>query len=186
MSTRLQGTGELPRALDVKALPREGARHIEIEATSGERAAIAARLGILRLDSLTASLDAEPWERDGACIRGRYRAVLEQACVVTLEPIAVSLDEPVEVYFEGRAGELPDGEGVVVLDPEAPDPPEPVPGTGVIEVGELVVQLLAVALDPYPRKPGAAFAPAAGEASQPAAPESPFAKLAALKPRQKG
>ena len=50
---------------------------------------------------------------------------------------------------------------------------------GQVDLGELVAEEVALALDPYPRHPDAALPP---EASDPE--ENPFAALAALKGRQ--
>jgi hypothetical protein len=55
------------------------------------------------------------------------------------------------------------------------DPPEPLPD-GFIDLGALAVEFLALALDPFPRKPGAAFDSADSDETP-----SPFAALAALK-----
>jgi hypothetical protein len=53
----------------------------------------------------------------------------------------------------------------------------------IIELGEVVVECLSLALDPYPRKPGAVF-----HATEEVAEEggsSPFAELAALRSRKR-
>ena len=62
----------------------------------------------------------------------------------------------------------------------AEDPPDPLIG-GVVDLGACISEFLTLALDPYPRKPGAQFnepAPAAD------AETSPFAKLRTLTPRR--
>ena len=58
--------------------------------------------------------------------------------------------------------------------PEAEGPPEPVGPQG-IDLGEAVAQQLAIALDPYPRAPGAALP------EEPRAAGGPFAALKSLK-----
>ena len=70
----------------------------------------------------------------------------------------------------------PDGEGDVELDLEADDPPD-VLDAETLDLARYLVEHLALALDPFPRKPGAVFEPPVG-----AEPESPFAVLKALKP----
>ena len=59
-----------------------------------------------------------------------------------------------------------------MLDEE--DPPDPIVD-GKVDLGALAAEFLALALDPYPRKPGAEFA-----APEVAEPDSPFAELARL------
>jgi hypothetical protein len=177
---------ELVRLIDLAALRLQGQQSLEIEASAAERGAIARRLGVPRMDSLSASLVAEPWKGEGVRIHGEYRAALEQTCVVTLEPIAVTLTEPLEVCFGTEAAGISEALDEA-LDPEAPDPPEPLPEGNFLNAGELIVQLLAVALDPYPRSPGAVFAEAKGTAADPGTAENrPFSKLAALKQPEKG
>jgi uncharacterized metal-binding protein YceD (DUF177 family) len=70
---------------------------------------------------------------------------------------------------------------------EDPDPPEAIVD-GMIDLGELLTQQLALALDPHPRKPGVdldsvlAEAPAGRrEAIERGGASGPFAKLAQLK-----
>ncbi len=84
------------------------------------------------------------------------------------------------VSFETGGG--PAGQGEVLVDPEGVDPAEPLPAEG-IDLGELVVQELAVALDPYPRKPGAEV-PAEYRPPEVETKEGPFAALKALKGEQ--
>ncbi len=59
----------------------------------------------------------------------------------------------------------------VEIDPNADDPPDPIEG-GRIDLGALVVEHLALEIDPFPRKPGVVFEPPAG-----GEPPSPFAAL---------
>ena len=57
---------------------------------------------------------------------------------------------------------------------------------GSIDLGELVAESLGLALDPYPRKPGAEFTTGAHDEKNPS--PSPFAALEPLKsaPKSKG
>jgi hypothetical protein len=77
----------------------------------------------------------------------RARAV--QACVVSLVDVAQDIDERVAMYFGGSSG--PEF-AADPLDDEALY--EPIVG-GAIDCGEAMAQVLATALDPYPRAPGA-------------------------------
>lgn len=148
-----------------------------LEASPAERAAVARRLGILGVDRLTAELTVKVLGGRLFRVEGRWEAAVRQACVVTLEPVPAVLDGRIEASY-AAGGRVPEG-GEVAFDPQAEDPPEVVPAAG-LDLGELVVQELAVALDPYPRAPGAevppAFRPAADEEAK-----GPFAALKALK-----
>ena len=64
----------------------------------------------------------------------------------------------------------------------ADDAPEPLVG-GVVDLGVVATEFLALGIDPYPRKSGVEFtAPAAADDDSP----HPFAALAALKKEQGG
>ena len=153
----------------------------EIVATDKERADLAARFGLLCLDSLSASFTLKRVRKDLVRVKGHVRAELAQACVVTLDPVPSKIDERFEVDFlEGAQPAVTDLE----LDAEAAEAPEPAPD-GWIDLGELAAEQLGLALDPYPRKPGAEV-PAEWKAepiAEPAAEErpNPFATLEKLK-----
>jgi hypothetical protein len=100
--------------------------------------------------------------------------------VVTLDPIENDIDEPIDLTFAPpeqipALADLVDDD--VESDVEIPDPPEPIIG-GAIDLGRLATDALLLGIDPYPRKPGAAFEPQVTAAD----PEDhPFAALKALK-----
>ncbi len=157
----------------------------EISAGPGERAALARRFGLLSLDRLSATLRLErAGARNLVRIAGRLAAEVTQACVVTLEPVSARLEKDFTLLYDLDAtaarGEA-EGAREGVVEPEAEEPPEPV-GPHGIDLGEAVAQQLAIALDPYPRAPGAALPeePRAGAGGARAA-EGPFAALESLK-----
>lgn len=161
---------------------RQRGTEIVLEADAGQRAAIAAALGLPSVEALSARYLAT---RNGERVKleGRIAAHLHQSCVVTLESFPVKLDVPVKLDFAPqedpqavpRRGAEAAGIDIEVLLNED-DPPEPIVD-GVIDLGAITLEFLALSLDPYPRKPGVSFAP-------PAPPDgevSPFAALAKLK-----
>jgi hypothetical protein len=85
------------------------------------------------------------------------------------------------------AGFDPDSEDVAVpemggIDVALLNNPDALPDPivdGVIDLGQAVYEEFAVALDPYPRKPGAVFEPP----PEPAGFSSPFGALAAFAPK---
>jgi len=154
--------------------------HMEIEAPPETRAALAKLAEVRDIPRLTAVFDLVRAD-GGVDVSGRVRARVEQTCVVTLEPVENDVDEPVEVAF--RLGAEPAAMPThvsQVLD-EDEDLPEPLVG-GKVDLGALATEFLLLGIDPYPRKPGAEFAP-----PHPAEPgEHPFAGLDALKKRLGG
>jgi len=153
-----------------------GPVRLTLEPDEGERAAIAKRLGLVSLPSLVARLTVKPW-LDGVEVTGRLDAVVEQVCGVSLDPF----EQPLEAEIELRAvpagsphAAAPEG-GELELDPDAPDAPD-VLESDAIDVAEVVIEHLALEIDPFPRKPEATF-----DYQAPADETSPFAALAKLK-----
>jgi len=160
---------EFSRPLPADRVPREGSTEL-VSAEPKECTALADRLGVPALHSLSAELRAEPWRGGGLKVSGTFKADLDQICVVTLDRFREVIKGPVERVY------LPEA---AVAGTEEEDVDHLV--NGVADLGELVAETLVLALDPYPRKPGAAFA--GGEHEAESAPSS-FAGLAALrKPR---
>ncbi|MSP48795.1 MAG: DUF177 domain-containing protein [Alphaproteobacteria bacterium] len=138
---------EFSRPVPIDQIAERG-RIMEITASEAERLALARRVGLVRLDRLAAKVRLS---RSGVFYRveADWEADVVQTCVITLEPFASRLAE----HLVERYG-LADREATELdLDPEV-DTPEAIEG-GVIDVGETVAQALSLALDPYPRKPGA-------------------------------
>ena len=171
---------EFSRPFEVDRLGDE-AVELEISANDGERAALAVRLDLAALPALKAVLKVRgvPGRRPLVRVTGTLSAVVEQTCVVTLEPLTRSIEASVERLF----GELEEEAVPEELDIDflTDDPPDPIE-SGVMDLGEMVAETLALEIDPFPRKEGVIFEgygePETGEA---AASSGPFAKLAALK-----
>ena len=146
---------------------REGGRRLTLTATPEECRALADRFGILSLESLAAELRLTPEEDGTTRVEGRIAARLAQACIVTLEPVPQAVDEPVAFRLLPPGREPQDGPDDID-EIECPD--------GIADLGEAVAEQLALALDPYPRAPGAELPEEATDRSADA-----FAALARLR-----
>lgn len=124
----------------------------EIEADPAERAALAERLDLVALDSLSATVRLRRLPDGLIRLSGRLAADVVQSCVVTLAPVPARCEEDFTVLFGEQPAEV--SLQAVEVDALATDEPEPIVD-GRIDLGEAVVQQLAVALEPYPRAPGA-------------------------------
>ncbi len=151
----------------------------EIEADAAERAALAARFDLLSLDSLTAVMRLRRVRGREIRVDGEFAADVVQTCVVTLEPVKSHIADSFSVTF-APAADL--GESAELdLSPLAEDLPEPLEGDA-IDIGETVAQLLALALDPYPRRQGVRFTSVDYPGLTPNGPQNgPFAALATLR-----
>lgn len=169
------------RPFDTRRLGHDPVRE-EIATSEEERRAIAAFLEIVSVDALSASVTISRWSSAGVEVNGQLRAKVVQSCIVTLDPVVQSIDDPFHRTFlppHARKVEprtVAEAEVIVQFDEE--DPPDDLEGP-VLDLGPLIVEQLALALDPYPRADGATLSDefAAGEARK----DSPFANLARLK-----
>jgi uncharacterized metal-binding protein YceD (DUF177 family) len=166
---------EFSRPLDVYDIPPAGYR-ITIHPDAVERDRIAARLGLRALSALTATITATPIAGGAYRVSGELAADVTQDCVVTLDPIVSSVSGPIGVTF---ITQTTDEQDEIEVEPAAEDS-EILTGA-VIDLGEIAVQQLALLLDPYPRKPGASFAPPDALPEPPERRPSPFSVLAKLK-----
>ncbi len=149
--------------------------HLDLVADEATREAIASIAGVRGFQRLEAAFDVAR-QGSGLKITGDVVATVEQTCVVTLEPMTSELREPIDLVFvPPRAGERSD-QGEEAIDPAAADEPEALVD-GVADLGTVATEFLLLAIDPYPRKPGAVFE--APKIDDPGA--HPFAALAALK-----
>ncbi|MEW9855820.1 YceD family protein [Novosphingobium sp. M1R2S20] len=138
---------EFPRMFDVRQC--EG-KQVHIEANEAERAALASRFGIVRVDRLEADvlLSRRDREVDAA---GMLVADIVQACAVSAEDLPVSVREEFTVRFVPEAQHHTDEE--IELDAEDCDEIE-YSGTH-FDLGEAVAQSLALAIDPFATGPQA-------------------------------
>ncbi len=161
--------------LDESNVPETG-RHLDLVADPETRAATAELAGVAGLPRLVAEFDVTRHGRGGLRVVGRVSATVEQTCVVTLEPIESTIDEPIDLAFVPAAGAPSEGAAEVEMAPDAPD--ELI--DGAVDLGAIATEFLILGIDPYARKPDAVFeAPAAGDDSA-----HPFEALAALKKGQ--
>ncbi len=157
----------------VADIPAAG-KHILICASIDERAGLAQAFDLAGIDRLDAKLKLSPKSTGDVFVEGIVSADVMYICGVTLEPFAGSINEEVSVRFSVSAEQdLPEE---LEVTPDMNDPPELITN-GMIDLGALVSEFLALGLEIYPRKPDAALDPAL---SKPAAEDHPFAALAGL------
>ena len=169
---------------------RIGAGGIEqvIEASSAECRALAERLQLPAVASLSCRFRLAAPLHGEIAAEGELRAEVTQVCVVSLEPFETTVGERFALRFvPGGPGEAAsDAVADDDLDPASPD--ELAYEGDAIDIGEAAAEQLALALDPYPRMPGiappadidveAAGSPSDGE---PSGAPHPFAALARLR-----
>ena len=152
----------------------EGERTVRIAADAAERAALAKRFDLQNVESLEAEFRLRR-DAAGVIAHGHVRAKVVQACVITDDPVPGTIDEPVALRFV--VDDVAE-EGEIELDEDALD--TMLYDGAAIDLGEAAAETMALALDPYPRGPGAAAAlRAAGVVSEDEA--GPLKAFAGLK-----
>lgn len=146
------------------------------EAASAELQQIAQALNILKVGDLSSHYRITAIAGGGYRLAGTIAANVEQACVVSLEPVSGKINAAFDVEFwptvapadNEKEASILSGSDVEVLE------------HGLIPVGRIVFETLSASLDPYPRREGAEFNwqdPKAEKAES----ANPFAALSKLK-----
>lgn len=168
---------EFSRLVMVDDIGEDGLR-IDFVATGEEREAVAARLGFLGLERLEGTATVERiGGREAVRLNVTFSADVLQSCVVTLDPIGSHIEQAFELLFAARG--LSPGDREIEVDYEGEDPPEPLT-EGALDVGEAVVEHLALAVDPYPRTPGVTLGDVLSPTRNGGPDDGPFAFLRRL------
>jgi len=155
---------------------------ITLEPNAPARAALARDLGLDGLKKLRFAVELTPRGKHDWALAAQLGATVTQPCVISAAPVTTRIDEPVRrFYMAGYAEpEVESGEEVEMPDD---DTIEPLPG--VIDLGAVMAEALALALPLYPRADGAALAQSsfAEPGVDPLSDEDskPFAALKALR-----
>ncbi|WP_411818679.1 YceD family protein [Hyphococcus sp. DH-69] len=125
------------------------ARTFKLSTNDEERKKVAARVGALSISTLEGEISISTTKTE-IFVKGVVDAQLVRECVSSLEPLDETVHDEFEVEFTRIPEEASDDPEVeedwrlpeVHLDPD-------------MDIGELLVQQLSLAMDPFPRKEGA-------------------------------
>ncbi len=151
----------------------------ELVPTAQERKAVADALGITGIKKLRFSGTLAPIGRTDWALSADLGATVVQDCVVTLDPVTTRIDEPVRRAY---VAELPTIEAAEVEMPDD-DTVEALPAA--VDLGQVMIEALTLALPLYPRSDGADLGDAVftepGKAPLTDEDTKPFAGLANLR-----
>ncbi|WP_367119356.1 DUF177 domain-containing protein [Yoonia sp.] len=170
----------LPRSqLRLADLTTRRATDFSLVPTADERRAIADALGITAIRKLRFAGQIAPIGTTDWALRADLGATVVQDCVVTLDPVTTRIDETVTRQY---VADLPALDGPDVEMP-VDDTVEELPT--VIDIAQVMIEALALALPLYPRRPdadlGTAVSAPKGATPLTDADAKPFAGLAALR-----
>lgn len=118
-----------------------------VEASPAECIALATRLRLPAVQSLSCRFHLRPAQGNTVAAEGWLAALVTQTCVVSLDDFDAAVTEHFTLRFVPAGTESED------IDPDTEDD---VPYTNdTIDLGEAATEQLALALDPWPRKPDA-------------------------------
>lgn len=160
-------TSELEKLVHARHLP---ATAVVIEADAEQRAALAERFGLEKVESLRAEIMLEPAD-DAVIGTGRLDATILQNCAVSGDPFPVTIAEPLAFRFVHPRAFDPDEE--IELESDELDEIE-FEGDS-FDLGEAVAQSLGLAIDPYAEGPDADTVRKEAGISRDDAPSGPLA-----------
>ena len=143
---------ELCYKVAVQHIPAQGYR-MRFEATPSECKAIAERLGLASLKAF----EGQAQIKHGEPMTGKlsFKADVEQLSVVSLKPVQSHIQDSVDILFVEQEPEEPSLQETALIE------------NGYIDLGELFIQYLSLALPDYPRNEGETFESAEDTASNP-------------------
>ena len=162
----------------------DGATNIDVDVPEAFLPDLARAFEILAIESIVGTFTLVEAEDGCVDLTGEVVAKVTQSCVVTLEPVAKIVREPVEIRFvAGLTADSDEVSAEMAGDQDATVDILPLEGDS-IDLAPIMIETVALGLDPYPRAPGAAFEGLATEGlatDRDTRQESPFAALEQLK-----
>lgn len=137
----------------IDKLPTAG-RTVSVDADEATRVRIAEDMKLLAVENFVADLTVAPF-RGGLRAQGWLKARIVQASVVSFEPVPQDIDEEVDRVFlpVGQTARAPAPGTEIFVDLEDDDFPDHIDGPEV-DLSALLLETLALAIDPYPRRDG--------------------------------
>ena len=171
-------TASFSHVFNLARLGRAGDR-VTLAARGEELDDIAAWAGVRAVESFSATIDLQKLSPSRFSYHASLRADVVQECVVTLEPLRSVVEREVQRELHLIEGGQAPSDGEVVVDPasDAEDVVEEIANLHY-DLAAPLLEELVLALDPYPRASGVAFAAPSEPDDKP---ESPFAVLKNLK-----
>ena len=172
---------DLPWSYEIvaDAVPADG-QHVELIPDAETLSRLAKAASVLAVHHLKADLALRRMADDGIEVSGKLSGTVRQTCVVSLE----EFDNPISETFTVDFAAKPESLAATEDEEEIEDMPDPIID-GKIDLGALVTEVLILAVDPYPRKPGVSFEAKQAEGTEADPERNPFERLSGLKDKLK-
>ena len=116
-------------------------------ASKKECLALAKRFNLASLEFIVGELKIQKSENDRIYLDGKILAKYTQICVITLEPVQTNLNNPIKGFFIEDSGFFSETLEFDLLEEQFIELIE----NNTIDFGELLAQLLAISINPYPK-----------------------------------
>ena len=145
---------EFSRTVLVSEIGRDGLK-LSISADKNECNSLALRFGLAEIKRLEAEIYVarRPSSDEKIYVDVHFSTDLVQNCVASLRPIETNIIDRFSVVFASGQERASSSESFTIEDLDPPD----LFSEGRLEVGGLLAEHLALALDPYPRHPDSAL-----------------------------
>jgi len=152
---------DLPRRVPEFHRPIDAARAVSrgeailVTADATERGNLARRLDLPAIHAFGGSVTVRGERRGLFAVEGSFEASVTQTCVVSMNEFRQDYAEDFVVYFiRDHSGKEPSSDAVDFDPDDDRALAEPFDGE-TLDLGEILAQQLSLALDPFPREPGA-------------------------------
>ena len=142
-------------AVPLGQIPPRG-KHFRIAPDESARRAMAEALGIVEVAELSGELEVRPMGAEAFSVRGTLTATVVQTDVVTLEPVRQEVSEAIDLTLLPADDAVRGAAARRSRSRDDSDDRDVYRG-GNIDLGAIVVEHLALGLDPYPRSPDVEF-----------------------------
>ncbi|KGB27804.1 hypothetical protein GS16_01495 [Candidatus Liberibacter solanacearum] len=135
--------------------------NMKIEANGLDCQKLAEEWDVLSVDNLCADVKLSSWKKGGIRLSGKVCAAIVQACVITLDPLLLQIEESLGCIFVPSSSKFLYPNGDTSGKKSVVEVREldilPFSKDGIIDIGAVVADFIAVAIDPYPKKEGILF-----------------------------
>lgn len=160
-------------------LPNRKRTHFSVEPDADGRSAVAETIEVKNIRKLRFEGDLIPLGKRDWRLEATLGATVQQACVITLDPVNTRIDETIERTYTSQFEETDEAETELVDE----DTIDPMPET--LDLVDVMLEALALSIPAYPRKSDAETGDAVftepGKAAMTDEDARPFADLAALR-----
>lgn len=144
---------QLPRShLRLADLATRKPTEFTLVPTADERKAVAQALGIVGIKKLRFAGALVPMGQRDWALTAELGATVVQDCVVTLDPVTTRIDETIKRSYVSDLPEIEASEVEMLVDETVEDLPE------ALDLAQVMIEALSLALPVYPRAEGANLA----------------------------